>query len=264
MTNTRSPKTWPIGNAKLREAALHPGKHDDWDFAYGEFTHTVDNAPKVLFLDPAKRTEVQQTADDSTYFLSSCGNLYPKRALQRYSKVHEVRTKLNELIAKLPAVSYAPVLVENDTPPKTYIHLKGDWREHGEEVQPGTLAVLPPLPAGEPARLDAGALAGVAARTRSLRAWPSIACGRSSSAAASSTPPKISARRAIDPRIPNCSTGWPANTWSAAGACKQMVRLHRHFRRLPAVFQGAAGTVASAIRKTPCSRGSRACACPPS
>ena len=59
-------------------------------------------------------------------------------------KLREVRTKLNELNAKLPPVSYAPVLLENDTPPKTYIHVKGDWREHGAEVQPGTLAVLPP------------------------------------------------------------------------------------------------------------------------
>ena len=24
--------------SKLREAALHPGNHDDWDFAYGEVT----------------------------------------------------------------------------------------------------------------------------------------------------------------------------------------------------------------------------------
>ena len=59
-----------------------------------------------------------------------------------------MRTKLNELNAKLPPYSYAPVLLENDAPPKTFIHVKGDWREHGEEVQPGTLAVLPPLPSG--------------------------------------------------------------------------------------------------------------------
>jgi hypothetical protein len=45
------------------------------------------------------------------------------------------------------------VLLENDTPPKTYIHVKGDWRERGAEVQPGTLAVLPPMPAGETGRL---------------------------------------------------------------------------------------------------------------
>jgi hypothetical protein len=135
--------------SKLRESALHPGHHEDWDFAYGEFTHTVDNARKVLFLDPAKRSEVQENAMLDV-FLGSCGNLYPKEHCEEL-KVREVRTKLNELNAKLPAVSYAPVLLENDTPPKTYIHVKGDWRDHGAEVQPGTLAVLPPLPAGVPA-----------------------------------------------------------------------------------------------------------------
>ena len=45
------------------------------------------------------------------------------------------------------------MLLENDTPPKTYIHVKGDWRDRGAEVQPGTLAVLPPMPAGESGRL---------------------------------------------------------------------------------------------------------------
>jgi hypothetical protein len=135
--------------AKLREAATNPGHHDDWDFAYGEFTHTVDNARKVLFLDPAKRSEVQQNAMLDV-FLGSCGNLYPVEHCDEL-KVREVRQKLNELNATLPVVSYAPVLLENDTPPNTFIHIKGDWRQHGEEVQPGTLAVLPRLPAVEKA-----------------------------------------------------------------------------------------------------------------
>jgi hypothetical protein len=87
------------------------------------------------------------------YFLAACGNLYPSDHCAAL-KVREVRTKLNDLLAKLPPLSYAPVLLENDTPPKTYIHVKGDWRDRGAEVQPGALAVLPPLPSGpEPARL---------------------------------------------------------------------------------------------------------------
>ena len=137
---------------KLRYAQQHPTEHDDWIFAYGEFTHTVDNAKKVLFTDRAKRSEVQQN-QMLDVFLGSCGNLYPKDYCKGL-KLDEVRKKLNELNAKLPVMSYAPVLLENDTPPKTYIHIKGDWRDRGEEVQPGTPAVLPPLPAGEkPTRL---------------------------------------------------------------------------------------------------------------
>ena len=153
--------------SKLRESALHPGNHEDWDFAYGEFTHIVDNARKVLFLDPAKRSEVQQIAMLDV-FIGSCGNLFPKEFCDNL-KLRELRTKLNELSAKMPQISYAPVLLENDTPPKTYIHVKGDWREHGAEVQPGTLAVLPPLPAGRKADAPgAGPLAGFAGESADL------------------------------------------------------------------------------------------------
>jgi len=138
---------------KLRYAQQHPTEHDDWIFAYGEYTHTVDNAKKVLFMDPARRSEVQQNALLAT-FLGSCGNLYPKPYCKDELKLDELRPKLNALDAKLPPLSYAPVLLENDTPPETYIHIKGDWRDRGERVQANTPAILPPLPAGEkPTRL---------------------------------------------------------------------------------------------------------------
>jgi hypothetical protein len=133
---------------KLRYAALHPGEHDDWSFAYGEFTHNVDSARKVLFKQWTDRTEVQQN-QMTDYFLSSCGNLYPKQHCTDL-KVSDVRKQLDDLRAKMPPYAYAPVLLENDTPPKSYIHIKGDWREHGEEVHPDTMAVLPPLRSGAP------------------------------------------------------------------------------------------------------------------
>ena len=137
---------------KLRYSVEHKGEHEDWDFAYGEFTHTVDNATKVLYLDPARRSEVQQLAMTDT-LLASCGNLFPKDYCTSL-KLVELRTKLTDLRAAAPQISYAPVLMESDTVRKTYVHLKGDWREHGAEVQPDTPAVLPPLPVSpEPARL---------------------------------------------------------------------------------------------------------------
>src|SRR5579872_2571167 len=85
--------------------------------------------------------------------IGSCGNLFPKDYCKSLN-LGELRTKLNELRAGAPQVSYAPALMESDTPRQTYVHLKGDWREHGAEVQPNMLAVLPPMPvSGEPARL---------------------------------------------------------------------------------------------------------------
>ncbi|HEX3745647.1 MAG TPA: PSD1 and planctomycete cytochrome C domain-containing protein [Bryobacteraceae bacterium] len=137
---------------KLRYAVEHKGEHEDWDFAYGEFTHTVDNAHMVLYLDPAKRSEVQRQAMTDT-LISSCGNLFPKDYCNGLN-LGELRTKLNELRDATPQISYAPVLMESAAERHTYVHIKGDWREHGAEVHPGMLAVLPPLPAGpDPARL---------------------------------------------------------------------------------------------------------------
>jgi len=141
---------------RLRAAALNPGHNEEADFSYGEFTHTVDNARKVLFLDPEKRSEVQKV-EMLDRFIGSCGSMYPKEYCDGL-KLRELRSKLNELMAQTPQVSYAPVLLENDAPPKTYIHVKGDWRDHGEEVHAGTLAVLPPIGqagrTGPPTRLD--------------------------------------------------------------------------------------------------------------
>ena len=136
----------------LREAALRPGQHEEWDFAYGEFRHTVDNAKKVLFKEPSQRTELEETSMELT-FLRSCSNAF-SRVFCDSLKVRETDRDWYALLVRTPQISYAPVLVESDTPPKTYIHVKGDWREHGSEVQPGTLAVLPPLrPGTDPPRL---------------------------------------------------------------------------------------------------------------
>ena len=137
----------------LRYTALHKGEKEEWDFAYGEFTHTVDNAAKVLFLDPARRSEVEQMAMTDTV-IGSCNNAYGKAYCDGL-KLGELRTKLNELAAAAPQISYAPVLMDADTPRRTYVHIKGDWREHGDEVQANTPAVLPPLPgSGKHTRLD--------------------------------------------------------------------------------------------------------------
>jgi hypothetical protein len=153
----RIPEAQAEWEKKLRQAALTPGHNEEADFSYGEFTHTVDNARKVLFLDTAKRSEVQQV-EMLDRFIGSCGSMYPKEYCDGL-KLRELRSKLNELMAKAPQVSYAPVLLEDDAPPKTFIHVKGDWRDRGEEVEPGMLAVLPPLlsqpgkPGEKPSRL---------------------------------------------------------------------------------------------------------------
>lgn len=55
-----------------------------------------------------------------------------------------------------PSETMAQTLAENPDPPRTHIHLRGDFLSPGEEVRPNTLSVLPPLePRGtQPDRLD--------------------------------------------------------------------------------------------------------------
>ncbi len=58
--------------------------------------------------------------------------------------------------APQPPKSVVPTLADNPQPPKTHIHLRGDFHRPGAEVQPGTLGVLNPLKSSGPAptRLD--------------------------------------------------------------------------------------------------------------
>ncbi len=137
---------------QLMDAADHPGQHPNLDFAYGVLRVMLDNGIKILRTDPAKRTQ-RQSEVLTEFFVRNYGQAITK---QRYEelKFKELVKKLDELKASLPQFSEAPTMAENPQPPKTFIHKKGDYREHGPEVQPGTLAVLPPLPTGEkPTRL---------------------------------------------------------------------------------------------------------------
>ena len=146
MAQYKAPELQADFEQKLRFAAANPGKHADWDFAYNGFHVMVDNGAKILALGPGQRTRRQQ--DTLTrYFINHYDGLVTK---ERWKEIQfeELQGKLKELDATLPPLSQAPAVAENDAPPKTYIHIRGDYRQKGIEVQPGTPAGLPPLPAG--------------------------------------------------------------------------------------------------------------------
>src|SRR4029077_489012 len=106
----------------------------------------LDNALKILHREPARRTKQQQDAL-TDYFIKNYKSVAGKEFYEKI-KFQELNDKLAKLNATLPAMSMAPVIQENDEPPKTYIHVRGDWSDHGPEVQPGTPSFLPPMPAG--------------------------------------------------------------------------------------------------------------------
>jgi hypothetical protein len=151
-TEYHVPELQAAWEEKMRDVEAHQGRFVEWDFQYQAFRIMLDNALKILHRDPARRTKLQ--ADSLTdYFIRNYRSLVSKEDYARI-KFQELNDKLNKLAATQPAMSMAPVIQENDEPPKTYIHVRGDWQDHGPEVQPGTPAFLPPLPKGEqPTRL---------------------------------------------------------------------------------------------------------------
>lgn len=131
--------TW---EPKVREAGRNPGKFGgDWDLAW---TVLWNDERQILLLDPQKRTRKQK--DKLTdHFVEWYSAVVSK---ERYAelKFKELREKLKVLADALPPLSEAQTITEAPNPPKTYIHIRGDFRDHGIEVQPGTPAVLNPFP----------------------------------------------------------------------------------------------------------------------
>ncbi len=136
----------------MRQTLADPGKRLDWDFEITAIRASLDNAEKMLLADPEKRPRV--LSDRLTnYFVHNFGPVIAKNEAKA-KEFRELRKQLDELDAAFPRLTQAPVMVEDSNPPKSYLYQKGDYKAPGIEVQPGTPAFLPPLPAGEkPTRL---------------------------------------------------------------------------------------------------------------
>src|SRR6185295_8016690 len=80
------------------------------------------------------------------YFLKRGSIVAPDRFKEL--KIAEISKQLDALKQKFPDPSEAPSMTEVPDPPKTFIHVRGDFRSPGFEGRPATLSVLPPLPAG--------------------------------------------------------------------------------------------------------------------
>src|SRR6185295_3524333 len=66
----------------------------------------------------------------------------------------DLRKELDALDAGFPALSQAQVITNEAEPRATHIHLRGDFRSKGIEVQPGTPAFLHAMPPdAKPTRL---------------------------------------------------------------------------------------------------------------
>src|SRR5579885_1158659 len=146
------PELQPEWEKMMRYASQHPGEHADWDFAYGVVRVMLDHGVRLIAMDPAERNAKEREAV-TRFFINNYRQVVSKERFEEI-KFKELQDKLKELDKTLPPFSQAPIIAQNPHPPKTWIQIKGDYREHGPEVQPAVLSVLNPMPPDpQPTRL---------------------------------------------------------------------------------------------------------------
>jgi len=134
------------------EAAAHPGINVPYDVAWDTVGKMVDHGHEIIRKQPGQRSQKEQ--DKLTdHFVQYYGIVLQKEQYKEL-KFSDLVKKLVELDEQYPGLTEAQTFIENPNPPKAHVLIRGDFRQPGVEVQPGTPAILPPLPQGpEPARL---------------------------------------------------------------------------------------------------------------
>jgi len=136
---------------KILHAESHPGENHYWDRAL-EVLGLVWGGGKgegqleglMIVKTPwSERTSAQKDRLQD-YFLEN-GSLVDDKKFSAL-KIGDINTKLKALTR--PHMSRAQTLAQSHEQRKTFIHWRGDFRQHGAEVHEETPAALPPLPSG--------------------------------------------------------------------------------------------------------------------
>ncbi len=139
---------------RLLYAEAHPNEDFAWDRALellglqwgqslGEGQLEGINIIKVPL---AQRTQDQRDRL-LDYFLKSAPAAYTTEFKEL--KIAELNSKLEALAKELPPVTRAPGMASFPIHRATHVHVRGEFRRNGDEVQPGTPAALPDLDGGK-------------------------------------------------------------------------------------------------------------------
>jgi len=96
----------------------------------------------ILKIPAEQRTKDQQDRL-LDYFLASGSRPYGKRFAEL--KLSALKEELDKLAKTLPPVTRAPGMMKSVVHRPTYVHVRGDYRRHGDAVEPGTIAALPAM-----------------------------------------------------------------------------------------------------------------------
>jgi hypothetical protein len=130
----------------MQEALNHPGKVHEWDFSLTSMKAMFDHAERVLRTPPPQRS-ARDRRRLTEYFIANPGPPLG-RDVEKLECLKELGKELAKLDAEFAGISQAQILAEDPQAGKSHIHIGGDWKRAGTEVQPGAPAVLPPLAPG--------------------------------------------------------------------------------------------------------------------
>ncbi|MGH9594999.1 MAG: DUF1553 domain-containing protein, partial [Bryobacteraceae bacterium] len=132
----------------------NPGKFTDWDLAWDVLLKLTvgGDGEKIIRKKPEERTQREQDALTDhfiTYYFYAVGDAKNKEV-----KFKELSEKLATLKQSYPQLTQALTISEAEERRKSHIRLRGNYKNLGIEVQPGTPEFLGPQPAAKPTRLD--------------------------------------------------------------------------------------------------------------
>lgn len=139
--------------ARMLEAIANPGADVEWDYWLTELRARIDYSDRML------RQGLQgRTARDSrtiqNYFIANPGPFVLKDPAQ-LARIEKLRAQLKQWSAQAPALTQASVIVAPLEASRTYVAIRGDYRQRGPEVSPGVPTILGKLDpnSSEPERL---------------------------------------------------------------------------------------------------------------
>lgn len=130
--------------ARMQRAFAHQGEDLEWDFSVTSFRAMYDQADRFLRNGIGKLgTREQDRLLD--YYLSNPGPDVGNRDKAARDAIKSARDKVRAL--SLPAYSLAPAMTQNPEPVASHIHIGGDYKNVGLEVQPAPPGFLARPPA---------------------------------------------------------------------------------------------------------------------
>ncbi len=124
----------------MRDNMEHPGRFLDWDFQVTEIRAGFDHSERVLRTPPDKRSVYDARRLTYRFIRSPGPRLGADKAIT--AKYKELKDKLDALDKEFPSMSMAYTMEDRPEYPANHVAIRGDWKNSGDEVQPGPPAFL--------------------------------------------------------------------------------------------------------------------------